>query len=246
MSEVVQIIPTGIDRERPIFLLKKFPPHKIYIIKNKSPPEEHKEMEETRGKIIKELEDLTPLAEKEHVKINYYDFKESFIKLLEIMKKEKDKGNRVIVNLSPPSRIVAFAAWIASSLTDSEAYYIHGKVYGLGGEFHTKGIGGLVKVFHFPITLPDEIEGNILGYLLKEKDVSTNLRRFVKSLSLKKLGEVTTIQSGIVKLSYALRGLEEKGYIEMDEIGGKRRKISLTESGEMMAKAVEILHRNKP
>ncbi len=242
MSEVVQIIPTGIDRERPIYLLKKFPPHKVYLIRNKNPLKEHEDMERTRETIIKELERLTPLAEREYVKMDYSDFKSSFIEFLKIMKKEKNKGNRVIVNLSPPSRIIAFAAWMASSLTDSEAYYVQGKIYGLGGKFHTKGVAGMVKVFHFPITLTNEVESNILGYLLKKKTVTTNLRRLVKSIGIEKLGNVKTIQSGIVKISYSLRSLREKDYIEIEKVSGKKQRISLTESGEMIARAVEILY----
>ena len=242
MSEVIQIIPTGIDRERPIYLLKKYPPHKIYIIRNKNPPKEHENMEKIRENIISEIERLTPLAEKEYLKVEYYDFKEAFIELLKIMKKEKDKGNRVIINLSPPSRIIAFAGWLAASLTDSEAYYIHAKVYALGGEFHTKGVAGLIEVFHFPITLPDEIESNILEYLLEKKEVSVTLRRLVKSIGIEKLGKIKTIQSGIVKISYSLRGLKDKGYIEIEKVSGKKQKITLTESGEVIARAVQILY----
>lgn len=242
MSEVVQIIPMGIDMDRPIYLLKKFPPHRIYFIRNSDPPKEHKDMERTIDDIQKELNKLTPLAEKNYLKMNYSDFKESFVEFLKIMKKEKDEGNRVIVNLSPPSRIIAFAAWLASSLTDTEAYYVQGGVYGLEGKYHTKGVAGMTEVFHFPIALPDQIESHILQYLLEKKVVTGNLRRFVNSIGLEKLGKVNTIQSGIVKISYSLRGLKEKGYINIESIGRKKQKISLTESGEIIARAVSILY----
>jgi len=174
--------------------------------------------------------------------MDYSDFKESFLEFLRIIKKEKDKGNKVIINLSPPSRIIAFAAWLAASLTGCEAYYVQGKVYGLGGPFHTKGVAGMVKVFHFPITFPDQTESNIMAYLLDKKVVTVNLRRLVKSIGLEKLGKVNTIQSGIVKISYSLRGLREKGYISIEQVSGRKQRIALTESGEIIAKAVKILH----
>jgi len=243
MSEVVQIIPMGIDRDRPIYLLKKFPPHRVYFIRNSSPPKEHKDMEKTIDEIQSELEKLTPLAEKKRLKMNYSDFKESFIEFLKIMKGEKDEGNRVIVNLSPPSRIIAFAAWLATSLTDSEAYYVQGGVYGLEGKYHTKGVAGMLEVCHFPITLPDEIERQVLYYLLEKGQVTAKLRDLVKKIGVENLGKVKTIQSGIVKMSYCLRGLKEKGYINIETVGRKKQKISLTESGEIIARAVNILNR---
>jgi hypothetical protein len=241
MERIVQIIPMGIDRDRPIYLLKQFPPHKVYFIRNSNPPPEHKRMERMVDDIQKEIESLIPLAEKEYIKMDYSDFKQPFIEFLKIMKKERDEGNRVIVNLSPPSRIIAFAAWLASSLTDCEAYYIQASIYGLKGEFHSKGIAKMVRVIPFPVTLPDEIEGRVLEFLLNQKTVRMKLRDLVKEIGVENLGRVKTVQSGIVRMSYVLRELKSKGYINIKSVSRKRQEISLTEAGEIMARAVEIL-----
>ncbi len=241
MQRIIQIIPMGIDKDRPIYLLKQFPPHKVYFVRNSNPPPQHKRMEKIVDNIQREIENLIPLAEKEYIKMDYSDFKQPFIEFLRIMRKEKKDGNRVIVNLSPPSRIIAFAAWLASSLTDCEAYYIQANVYGLKGEFHSKGVAKMTRVIPFPIILPDETERKVLEFLLNKKSVRMKLRDMVKLIGVENLGKVKTLQSGIVKMSYVLRDLKNKGYIEIKSVSRKRQEISLTEAGEIMARAVEIL-----
>lgn len=173
--------------------------------------------------------------------MDYSDFKEPFVEFLKIMKEEKDKGNRVIVNLSPPSRIIAFAAWMAASLTNSEAYYIQAAVYGLKGDYHSKGIAKTVEVAHFPIVLPDDMEKQVLNYLLEKKKKTIKLREIVKDIGIDKFGKIKTLQSGIVKMSYCLRSLRDKGYISIEPVGRKKQKLTLTEAGEIIARAVNIL-----
>jgi hypothetical protein len=241
MSELVQIIPLGIERDRVIYLLKKFPPHKVYFIRNSKPAPEHKEMEATVDKLEKEFESLVPLAEKKHLEIDYTSFKEDFLKFLELMKKEKDVGNDVFVNISAPSRIVSFAAWLAASLTDCRVFYMQAKIYGLKGELADRGVANVMELLHFPILLPDKTEREVLSYLIKKGTTAVKLRDLVKEIGLKKL-EIKSEQSGIVKMSYCLRSLEGKGYIKIETVSRKKQKITMTEAGDIIANATRILN----
>jgi len=239
--KVVHIIPTGLERDRIIHLLKKFPANKVYFIRNNNEPPSDKEQTNEINKLIKKFEKLTPLAEHKTAYVDYTDFKEPFVEILNIMKKEKTKGNEVIMHIEAGSRIVAFGAWIAASLTDSRVYYVHAAHYSPKGEkILTKGVVGDYEVFKFPVTLPNQIEGEVLK-LLEKKKGTYSLEELVKKIGVKNIGEIKSIQSGIVKMSYCLRELEAKGYITSETVSRKKQKLKLTESGEIMAKAVEIL-----
>jgi len=242
--KIVQIVPLGIEKDRVVKLLEEYPPHKVYFIRNSSPAAEHKEMEKVVDKIQKEMKKLVPLAQKVYLKMNYADFKEPFIQFLEIMQKEKKAGNDVIVNISSCARIIAFAAWVSASITNCRVFYLLAKKYGLKSGFSAEGVADVIEMSQFPIVLPTDIETSVLNYLLRQnKPVTVSLRELANGVGLKNLGKINSIQSGIVKMSYCLRELERKKYVTIQNVSRKRQKLTLAESGEMMAKAMGILAR---
>jgi hypothetical protein len=244
MSKFIHIISTGLEKDRIIFLLQKFPPYRVYFLNYKSQGKEDSGYARIVEPVQKEIDSLIPLAEKKYVTVSYEEFEELFLKIFEIMANEKQQGNDVIVNLSTGPRIAAFASWVAASIINSKAFYIRPAEYlPEGGKLISRGVIKVIDMFHFPITLPTESEAAMLEFLFNHKGSMTgSLRNFVSKTGLESLGKnIKSMNSGIVKMSYSLRELKRKNYISVKNVSRKRQVIELTELGQLMAKTHKIM-----
>jgi len=247
MSKFIHIIPIGLEKDRIIYLLQKFPPYRVYFLNYKSENKEENDYARIVEHVQKEIDVLIPLAERKYVTVSYEEFEDLFLKIFEIMAKEKQQGNEVIVHISPGPRIASFAAWIAASILNSKAIYVRPAEYlPEGGKLISKGVLKVIDMFHFPVTLPSEEEAALLEFLLNNKGSMTgSLKIFVKNIGLESLGKnIKSLNSGIVKMSHALRELKRKNYVKVKSISRKRQKIELTELGNLMARMYKILKSN--
>ena len=244
MSKFIHIIPIGLEKDRIIYLLQKFPPYRVYFLNYKSENKEESGYARIVEPVQKEIDSLIPLTEKKYITVSYEDFDDLFLKIFEIMVKEKQQGNEVIVNLSTGPRIAAFASWVAASIIDSKAFYIRPAEYlPEGGKLISRGVLKVIDMFHFPITLPTESEAVLLTFLLEHKSVMTgSLKNFVKNVGIESLGKnIKSMNSGIVKMSHTLRELKRKNYVKARNVSRKRQVIELTDLGKLMANTYKIL-----
>jgi len=247
MGKFIHIIPIGLEKDRIIYLLQKFPPYRVYFLNYKSENKEESDYASIAESVQKEIDSMIPLAEKKYLTVSYEEFEELFLKIFEIMVKEKQQGNEVIVHISPGPRIASFAAWIAASIINSKAIYIRPAEYlPEGGKLISKGVLKVIDLFHFPITLPTNSEAIVLEYLLNHKGSMTgSLRNFVNNVGLSNLGKnVKSINSGIVKMSHSLRELKRKDYVKIKTVSRKRQNVELTDLGELMARTCRIIKVN--
>lgn len=244
MSKFIHIISTGLEKDRIIYLLQKFPPYRVYFLNYKSENKEESGYARIVEPVQKEIDSLIPLAEKKYITVSYEEFEDLFLKIFEIMAKEKQQGNEVIVNISTGPRIAAIAAWVAASIIDSKAFYIRPAEYlPEGGKLISKGVLKVIDLFHFPITLPTESESVLLEFLLNHKKSMTgSLRSFVSKIGADSLGKnIKSMNSAVVKMSYSLRELKRKNYVKIKSTSRKRQVVELSELGQLMAKMYKIL-----
>ena len=252
MTNYIHIIPVGLEKDRSIHLLKKFPPFRVYLLKYRNETKTDLKYYELASKINKEIESLITLAEKKYVTVSYEDFEELFLTVFAIMAKEKDENNEVIAHVFAGPRMVCYASWLAASLTNSKAFYIRAEEYMpteknnfLLGEV-SKGVLKEIELLKIPVVVPSRIEIILLEYLLDHKgSVSGSLRSFVNKIGIKNLGKIKSINSAIVKISYCIRELKRNNYIIVKKISRKRQKIELTNLGALAAKTYKILKEKK-
>ena len=244
MSKFIHIVPIGLEKDRIIYLLQKFPPYRVYFLNYKSENKEESKYAHIVEPVQKEIDSLIPLAEKKYLTVSYEDFEDLFLKTIDVMAKEKQQGNEVIINISTGPRIAAFALWIAASILNCKAFYIRPAEYlPEGGKLISRGVLKVIDLFHFPITLPSESEASLLIFLTEHKKTMTgSLRNFVKNIGIENLGKnIKSINSGVVKMSHSIRELKRKNYIKVRNISRKRQVVELTELGNLMAKTYKIL-----
>ena len=243
MGKFIHIIPIGLEKDRNIHLLQKFPPFRVYFLDYKSNTKDEQKYSHLTEKIKKELDSLITLAEKIYLNVSYENFEESFLSIFEIMVKEKKEGNEVIAHVVSGPRLTSFAAWIAASITHSKAYYIRPAQYLPEGEnLISKGFLKEIELFHFPVTIPSEHGLIVLEHLLEHQGSMTgSLRYFVDELDILKLGKIKSKNSAIVKMSYCFRELKRDNYVIISRVSKKRQKIVLTDLGKLVAKAYKIM-----
>jgi len=242
MSKFIHIIPIGLEKDRNIYLLKKFPPYRVYILDYRSNSRDEQKYANLIGNIKKELDSLITLSEKKYLNVSYENFEESFLIIFEIMVKEKKEGNEVIAHVASGPRLTSFAAWIAASMTNSKAFYIRPAQYLPEGEkLISKGFLKEIELFRFPVVIPSKNGSMILEYLLDHKGSMTgSLRYFIDKLNILKLSNLKSKNSAIVKMSYCLRELKTDQYINIARVSKKRQKVVLTDLGKLVAKAFKI------
>jgi hypothetical protein len=242
----------GLEKDRTIYLLQKFPPFRVYFLKYRNESEPDFKYYKLASKINDKVNSLITLAEKKDVTISYENFEELFLTVFAIMAKEREEGNEVIVHAFTGPRMVCYASWLAASLTDSKACYIRAAEYmPEGKDTFSKGVlsRGVLKeieLLKIPVVVPSRIEIVLLEYLLDHRNsMSGSLRSFVKKIDIKNLGGIKSMNSAIVKMSYCIRDLKRNNYIDVKSISKKRQKIELTRLGTLAAKTYKILKEKK-
>lgn len=244
VTGTVQIVLMGLEYDRIWRLFKEFPPIRVYYVIEKS--------DEKIEKIMEKLDSLIPLVEKERIDVQKDDLFTTQTKLFRTVRREKEKGNRIIFNISAGSNALHMAAIHVSLMTNSQIAWGVPKYTGKrrkcedGTEFDfelesygVKDIRVMNAKDYFTYPLPSEVEADTLEIISKSKDVSGNLPSLVETVS-KKVGKETlgsTEQARIVRMSNIISNLAEQGLIDV-EGGGKKRKVNITNKGKY---ALELL-----
>jgi len=247
MSNFVHIIPLGLEKDRNIYLLKEYPPSKVYFLTYTSKSKDEMDYIDLVEDIKDEMESLMPLAEKKLVTVSYEDFEEIFITVFEIMIKEKQAGNEVIMHVHSGPRMADFAAWLAASITNTKTYYLRAAHYLPKGEKVTSaGVLKVIDLLRVPVIIPTQLQAYFLEYLSDNKGVITgSLRSFVNKLGMEKFGKIKSINSAIVSMSHCIRELKREQFIVIKGVSRKRQRIEITDLGRLTARAYKILKENK-
>jgi len=236
----------GLEKERSVYLLKKFPPSKVYFLKYKIESDVDKEYSKLQEPIHRELDSLISLAEKKYLEVSYENFEETFLTIFDVIIKEKKHGNEIIAHIFGP-RMSSFAAWLAASMTNSKGFYIRTLDYNpSGSKVNLENDIKLIELIKLPIKVPTELQATFLEYLLDNKgSINGSLRNFVEKIGIAKFGKIKSINSAIVSMSHCIRELKREQFITVKGISRKRQKIEITSLGKLTAKTYKIFKENK-
>jgi len=118
------------DRDRLRKGLEDRVPDRVYILYNKEPMGIHEDLNE---KVLEDIRDLvretTMCFERDEVVeagVDFYRFDEALVDIFDIMYKESERGNHVMVNVSGGTKPVAIALAYCCSIVDSgiPIYYV--------------------------------------------------------------------------------------------------------------------------
>jgi hypothetical protein len=249
--EIVHVIPieTEIDRVVRVFEVEGgFKANKVYILSGIVPlgVETEEEANHYKNEIKKRLE-------AQGIKVEVVPTITSSIldiisNVSSILKKEREKGNIVYVNMSAGGPFVSVGTAIASMVQDARLYYvraaklsltererwIHGNVIVTEPQIHF--------IENFNIQLPDKRSQLLLVELYKRKEMRTgDILRFLHEEGVEgfennpdflgrgeKIGMLMRLNKGLTSK------LEEAGYLHKEK-RGRENLFNITESGKYVA-----------
>ncbi|MFX1519813.1 MAG: DUF6293 family protein [Promethearchaeota archaeon] len=244
---VVHIIPLGLAFDRIIEGLKWHPGNKVHFIMGTKKTQ----VELTARKILEKIkEKISMLYEIEEEYVNVHDFNDILRKTSEIMRKEREKGSTIFVNISSGTKVVIVALAIAAFLYDAQLYYVVPEEYtALVDKIPTNGTTAkeitddeimryttssgarsVIRIPPLPIRLPGDEELKILEIL------SENPASSLKEIATKaNFGED---KKSIAKVSYYIRKLEDDNLIEIER-SKRRMKMQITVKGKILISALK-------
>jgi len=221
---VTQIVFVGHTKERlveSIRALRELPVTKIVLAVGKPDTSG----ERVAKRIAEELKnELKAVFEVEIVEVDKRDVMGAVIELVELIEKEKEKGNYVILNVSGSLRTFAIAAYIAACITASR---IFSSIPRYDEEENEVGIEEIVEIPVLPVEFPGkeqlEIISAIDGGVSSLDELVLRLRPGIE----KGLKEFRSERS---RLSHHIAKLEKAGFVRRKK-AGRQVRIELTELG---------------
>jgi len=248
----VQILPTSLDTERVGEILERTP-DRVYILYNDEPKGMHEDLaEESRREIYDMVDERTMCGDADEIYeegINFYEFEEALIESYRIIYEESLNDNQVMVNLSGGTKPVAIALAFACSLTEvgMPLYYVARGYEKSEGEVHSTG----VVDEQFPVrplqplnitdVVPDDEEKVELAIQLLQEEDSVGITDLLAKNGL--ISGATPDDEE--KKKNRQRKVQKyhrhaKQMFERDVLKREDSKYSLTESGELIARLVEV------
>ncbi|MDD4126519.1 MAG: DUF6293 family protein [Methanomicrobium sp.] len=261
IEQTVHIIPLGHEIDRAIAPFEKAKADKVYLLTSFG--EQcilGEEQDYYTQEVIKKLEGLGIIVE--CVETDIFDLLDIICNTAIIIRKEKDLGNRVNVNMSAAGRLTSVGVTLAAMAHNVNVYYVKSDAY---PEEHEKRLAhglsicsscNIFRLVNFQFLLPDEIGIQILvGLCNKKKPVynrdilgilqEANLPGFealYDEFSREKRRAVQSRQ--LMRLDKTiLTRLEKDGFIEREK-QGRNVIVSLTETG-LYAACASGLYQNK-
>lgn len=231
VKKVAHIIPVGFTKPTLIESMKNYPFHRVYLVLGK----EKTTTELWARKLADEIAgDVAGVAEVLRIETSFDDIYSSAADIIRIIKKEKEAGNEVMLNISGSMRSVAIACYLAASLCDVRAY-IGLPAYDSSG--NVVGITKVVEVPNFPIRELNGEKLEILKILFEKKQLSSidELISILKPEIFKARGSRDYLKERS-RISYHLKELEKGNFIKTEK-KGKRKVLELTELGYLYALA---------
>ena len=171
----VHIVPLGFEVDRVIAPFKNRQVDKVILVTPEymDDTEENKKKSEKQAKYLcnvqKKLTEMKIIVENEETKL--FDLNETIRTLSSLIRREKEAGNQVSINISSSGRFVSVGAALAGMAHDITVYYVNAKEYSNEDDFE-RGVSrcdlnnpSVRRLTNFKLTLPNEEEALILELL---------------------------------------------------------------------------------
>lgn len=248
IEQTVHIIPLGHEIDRAIAPFEKAKADKVYLLsdfRDASPM--GKEQDYYTHEVVKRLKALDIRVE--CVETDIFDLLDIICNTAVIIKKEKDLGNRVNVNMSSAGRLTSVGVTLAAMAHNVPVYYVKSDAYPeehevrLAHGLSVCSSGNISRLVNFRFLLPDETGMQILvGLCNADKPVSNrDILRMLQEAGMPGFevlyDEVSREKRRAVQSRQLMRldktilfRLEKDGYISREK-RGRNIVISITETG---------------
>ncbi len=245
MVEKVYIILQGLEEERILQGYRAHPAKKVVIIRNSQVFDYNRKVEEVINGLISGIKDKLKyvVSEMEEFYVNFFDFTEAFKGIYEVLKRERERGNEVIVNITGGTRLVASAALVASFLTGSKPIYVSADEY-TRMEVIAKKAGRVYEIPVIPLGKRSKIGIKILRTLYKDLNgFSPSLEELARALGedvpLDKRANRAKYAKILAKVGYHVKLLNDQGLVET-WYESRRQCVKLTASGLFIASSPDV------
>jgi hypothetical protein len=144
------IVPIGPEEDRAVLPLIRLNAQKVYLVVEKDP---HPTLKHFKERIARRIQNEAGIKPENIILNEYYDhwndFSSIVSKFTEIVKKEQEAGNKVLINISSGSKFASIAGTLVALMYDAEAYYAQAEKY-LRLEQTTPDTTGVTDVISIP------------------------------------------------------------------------------------------------
>jgi len=260
LEEIVHIIPLGIEYDRAIIPFKGkegFKTNRVYLLtipqSSKAPfeiVEEHFEKAERVKNVLKE-QNIEVIV----VETDLIDLLDVMKKISNIVRKEKNSGNYVYINLSSAGRLTSIGAAFAGMFHNVKTYYVKADRYSKTLQERKKhGITvsekrDILFLENFEIVIPNELGLKVIVEIYKHGKMKSidiiqflfgsNVEGFQNYFGVRKRSEKSAL---LMRLNRTvMEKLEKSGYIIKNKIG-RENEYKLTRSGEYIANLCGLIN----
>jgi hypothetical protein len=235
----VHIIPMGLELDRVLGGLKKYPSNRAILIFGTDTESNIERRSRENGDRIIDMVKAT--IDVEIMEFDIFDFYTSTSKFTGLFRNLKENGWDVYVNISTGNRIVSYAAVLSCFMTDAHPYYVIPESYSipLDQQVLSTGIREVMELPTVKIIGPSEQEKVILrvlgqsgGFVRHETALIPELESIRDFFPSMKIGESKRAHTARKRsyLSRLLKSMERRGYVILAK-KGKFVSVSLTKSG---------------
>lgn len=231
----IQIALVGFDYDRILKPVQDLPPNKLYLCYDNKPDSYGKLSKKFATQIDKKVRNVIST---ELIGFNPWDFKDSFEKIMNVMKHEYKA--EITVNISSSTNLAVAAAIYAASIYKARIVYVKGEYKELPTIRDKVSSARDLPQFIDPFT-PTNLSKDdlaILKILSKMDGECESLTALAGQLfSGSKKNQIKNLRKNRAQLSYRIKKLEELGFVSRS-FSGKRNRVGvkLTDAGEVMGK----------
>ncbi len=260
VEEYVHIIPLGYEVDRAVIPFQQFRAHRVYLLTIMDGPKYSTPELQEKNRAQRHFENRVKEAlESQGIKViplrvDMFDILEVMHHVSRIIIAEKERGNRVYVNMAAAGRLTSVGATLAAMAHGVRIYYVRADAYSSDPtEIQEHGLSicreaKITSLENFQFQLPDELSTRILvqacaagGHGLSADDilsgfVSDKVPGFEQDFRSMGHYDKRRVQSNyLMKLNKGyLTKLEQAGYITKNKVG-RNSVIQVTDSGRYMA-----------
>ena len=245
-SEKVLIVAQGVERERILAAVSFHSPTKVIVLRNTNDVEAIQDMVENELKQLKvdlntKSEDGIPLfpllkdLKDKNEKCNFFDLCECITKVDSLIKKEKDLGATVVVDISSGPKVVTTALYIAAALNNTAVtYFIAGKYATVKGlpEQYDYSIKHHQRVPTLPLIIKS-IPFNVLEKLASTGGYAESAAALAGTKDKKKSISIARHLRTLESMGYVIRS--GRGY-QISAVGKEILKLETLEKSHIMKK----------
>jgi len=254
LEKIVHIIPLGHEIDRAVIPFLDSTPNRIYILAVISNPDLNQDMIERQRYFVKQVKaKLNKSIEVVTINTNMFELQDVIKTISNIIKKEKQQGNRISVNMSACGRLTSVGAVVAAMAHNVNLYYVMADDYArTDEEVNVHGLSicknpNIKPIVTFDFVLPDSLGMEILAFLYrKEKPMRTidifhvlrdrNVEGYEILFFEAEADKKRNVQSRqLMKLDKTILTKLEKNKLIIREKQGRNIFVSLTESGKYVA-----------